>query len=86
MMTKLYLPLAFLLCTIGAFAQSGRPASSQAPSNTPPQKAESTGRPSLEKGTYRVIVDSIQKKANNYTVTLIFENLTDRAIKIKWLE
>jgi hypothetical protein len=86
MATKLYLCVAFLLCTVASFAQATWASSSQALSTASPQKPESAAqKPSLDKGSYRVIVDSVQKKANNYTVTLIFENLTDRAIKIKWL-
>lgn len=43
-------------------------------------------KPFFETQSYRVTVDSVIKKANNYTVTLIFENLLDRPIEVLWLK
>jgi hypothetical protein len=84
-MTKtVHLSIVFLLCTVATFAESDHASASRALSNIYPQ-SKAVAQPTLDQGSYRVRVDSVEKKANNYTVTLIFENLMDGPIKIKWL-
>jgi hypothetical protein len=45
-----------------------------------------SGAPSFERPTYRVTVQSLERNTNNYTATLVFENLTNEPIKIAWQE
>jgi hypothetical protein len=91
MLTRFMLSLLLLLfCGMRATAQSSNRTSPQPSSvavspQATPQVTKVNGRPGLDKESYRVIVDSVQKQANNYRVTLIFENLTDKSIAVKWL-
>jgi hypothetical protein len=51
------------------------------------KEIEALKRPgSYETPTYRVTVESLERNANNYTATLVFENLSDEMIKIAWQE
>jgi hypothetical protein len=46
----------------------------------------SKGEPVWQTTDYRVTVESLERKANNYIATLVFENLTNESIKIGWEE
>jgi hypothetical protein len=48
--------------------------------------ATSDAPPSLVTESYRVVVTNVERDAENITVTLIFENLLDRAFNIEWGE
>lgn len=39
--------------------------------------------PKFETESYRVTVESVQRKANNFIVTLVFESLSEKSIKIR---
>lgn len=46
----------------------------------------SSEKPVWQTPTYRVTVESLERNANNYIATLVFENLTDETIDIGWQE
>jgi hypothetical protein len=46
----------------------------------------SEGKPVWQAPSYKVTVESLERNANDYIVTLAFENLTDKTIKIAWQE
>lgn len=45
----------------------------------------SEDKPLATTATYRVTVESVEKKADNYTAVLVFENLTKKTITVRWL-
>jgi len=89
---RLLVFLLVLLCGVPAMTQSGgtrttvKPSAPQSPARRPsPQSTTPTGQSGVfQTTTYRVTVDSVHRKANNYTVTLVFENLTDNVVKLSW--
>lgn len=46
----------------------------------------SNEKPFWQTRTYKVTVESLERNANNYIATLVFENLTDETIDIGWQE
>ena len=46
----------------------------------------SNGKPVWQTPSYKVTVESLERNGNDYVVTLEFENLTDKTIKIAWQE
>lgn len=84
--------LSFLLCCLQLAAQSGQRATAQpspkvptkSPSGSPAPVADASSRPNaFHTESYNITVESVQRKANNYTVTLVFESLSDNVVKLK---
>jgi hypothetical protein len=78
---KLFTLLAAIFTTtIGTAAFTGitrnaNPATLQQPT---------VSSPTAQSGSYRVTVDSVHRKANNFTITLVFENLSDNTLRLEW--
>ena len=49
-----------------------------------PQTTTPAAQPTLQTSLYRAVVSSVQRKANNFTVTVVFENLTDKLVNLRW--
>lgn len=43
-------------------------------------------KPVWQTESYKVTVESLEKNANTYTATLVFENLTDKSLAVGWQE
>ncbi len=50
-----------------------------------PAVAQVEKKPVFETAAYRVTVESLEKKANNYKVMLVFENLLNKPVNINWI-
>ena len=65
--------------------QAATSLSTQSPNPRPaPKKEAFMDRPNtFLTDSYRMTVESIQRKANNFTVTLVFESLSDKVIQLR---
>ena len=75
--------LVLVLCSARAQAQPRRTTVIQSPRPPATQAAMAPERPSFQTESYRVTVESVQRKANNFTVTLVFESLSDKVINLR---
>jgi hypothetical protein len=77
--------LPLLAAAFMSLAPAVRAASTYAPGAQPPAaQTAAQERPTFQTDSYRVVVESVNRKANNYTVTLVFESLSDKVIKLQW--
>lgn len=78
--------LLVLNCSLPILAQSAGTGRTTRPAPAPGRgPVNSTGSPGVfQTAVYRVTVDSVHRKANNYTVTLVFENLSENVVKLSW--
>lgn len=51
---------------------------------TPSHQQLGATAPMTQSGSYRVTIESVHRKANNFTVTMIFENLSDSTLRLRW--
>lgn len=85
-MKKLFLLLLLLLflCDATTIAQSDLATPTQGLSRkSSAQEATSLERPNFQTDSYRLTVESLHRKANNFTVTLIIESLSDKVTELR---
>lgn len=71
------------LSAAGSLAQT-RPSPTQSPRRPSTETIRTSERPNFfQTESYSVTVESVKRKANNFTVTLVFESLSDKIINLR---
>src|SRR5712691_8682155 len=74
-----------ILCGITTLAQTGRGRSTQSPRRASTQATTEPESPSFfQTESYSVRAESVKRKANNFTVTLVFESRSNEVVKVSW--